>query len=42
MEALRGQGDDQGVVVPDKTLPSTQEKVLMQQVTQHGFIYAFV
>lgn len=30
------------VVVPDKTLPSTQEKVLTRQVTLHGFMHAFI
>jgi predicted dehydrogenase len=28
------------VLVPDNTLPSTQEKVLTRQVTLHGFIHA--
>lgn len=30
------------VVVPDKALESTQEKVLTRQVTLHGFIHAFI
>ena len=30
------------VVVPDKTLPSTQEKARTRQVTLHGFIHAWV
>ena len=30
------------VVMPDKTLPSNQEKVLSRQVTLHGFIHAVV
>ena len=30
------------VVVPDKALPSTQEKVLTRQVTLHGFMQAFI
>ncbi|PYI02776.1 putative oxidoreductase [Aspergillus sclerotiicarbonarius CBS 121057] len=30
------------VVVPDKTLPPTEEKVLTRQVTLHGFMHAFI
>ncbi len=30
------------VVCPDKTLPSTQEKVMARQVTLHGFLHAVV
>lgn len=30
------------IVVPDKTIPSTQEKLLTRQVTLHGFMHAVV
>ncbi|KAH8701827.1 putative oxidoreductase [Talaromyces proteolyticus] len=30
------------IVIPDSTLPSTQEKLLTRQVTLHGFIHAFI
>lgn len=30
------------VVIPDKTLPSGEEKVRARQVTLHGFIHAFI